>query len=200
MNIDLFEKKSKSWDKKSRRVENAKNIAEFAISKIKLKPTMHLMDLGAGTGLLSFFFAPYVGKITAVDNSASMLEVFQKKTNEFECETNSIMIDYTKQDLDKKFDGIISSMTLHHIKDIKNLFKKLYNSLNNGGFIALADLEKEDGTFHSDNTGVYHFGFDTEEILEVAKEVGFKNISINTASNIKKPHNNFDIFLLIGYK
>jgi len=43
---------------------------------IKLDKEMELLDLGAGTGLLSYFVAPFVKKIVAVDNSPSMMTAY----------------------------------------------------------------------------------------------------------------------------
>jgi cyclopropane fatty-acyl-phospholipid synthase-like methyltransferase len=200
MAIDNFAEKSKSWDMNSKRVQNAKSIAEKIIQNIELKPTMKLMDFGAGTGLLSYFIAPYVQTIVAVDNSPSMLEVFKKKTSEFACQTKVLEVDLSYEDINEKFDGIISSMTIHHLEDIKALFVKFYNMLKEGGFIAIADLDSEDGSFHSDNTGVFHYGFKQEELETIAKEVGFKNIRFKLASTIKKPHRNFTVFLMLAKK
>jgi len=197
---DLFAHKSKSWDMNSKRVQNAKSIAELIVKNIKLNKDMEIMDFGAGTGLLSYFIAPYVEKIVAVDNSPSMLLEFQSKCDEFSCKTEVIEKDLSTETLDRKFDGIISSMTVHHIEDILALFSKLYEMLNDGGFIAIADLDSEDGSFHSDNTGVFHHGFDREVLEVIANEVGFKEISFDTASVIKKPHREFTVFLMTAVK
>jgi len=198
--VDHFEHKSKSWDMKSRRVQNAKGIADLIVKNIELSPTMELMDFGAGTGLLSYFVSPYVDKIVAVDNSPSMLEEFKKKCDEFDCETEVIQKDLSCETLKRKFDGIISSMTIHHVEDMKALFSKFYDMLKSGGFIAIADLDSEDGSFHSDNAGVFHHGFDREILASVAKEAGFKNITFNLANTINKPHRDFSVFLLTAYK
>ena len=200
MAIDNFAHKSKSWDMNSKRVQNAKGIAEYIIENIKLEPSMKVMDFGAGTGLLSYFIAPYVETIVAVDNSPSMLEVFKEKSEEFECKTEVLELDLSKDDLDEKFNGIISSMTIHHLEDTKALFEKLYNMLEENGFIALADLDTEDGSFHSDNTGVFHYGFERATLEDIAKEVGFKNIRFELASTIKKPHADFSVFLMLAEK
>ena len=199
-NIDHFAHKSKSWDMNSKRVQNAKGIADLIVKNINLNRSMELMDFGAGTGLLSYFVAPHVTKISAVDNSPSMLLEFKNKCDEFSCETEIIEKDLSTDLIDRKFDGIISSMTIHHLEDIKALFSKLYTMLNEGGFIAIADLDTEDGSFHSDNAGVFHHGFDRETLEKEAKEVGFREIGFELASTISKPHREFTVFLMTGLK
>ena len=199
-NTDHFKNKSKSWDMSSMRVQNAKSIADLILKNIVFSDTMEVMDLGAGTGLLSYFIAPHVSKIVAVDNSPSMLNEFKNKASEFDSETEIIEADISKDDLNRTFDGIISSMTIHHVEDTKALFSKLYAMLNENGFIAIADLDTEDGSFHSDNAGVFHYGFDRKMLENIAKEVGFKNIRFDLASTINKPQATFTVFLMTASK
>lgn len=198
--VDHFAHKSKSWDMNSKRVQNAKGIAELIVKNIKLDKSMELMDFGAGTGLLSYFVAPFVKKIVAVDNSPSMLIEFENKCNEFSCETEVIEKDLSHETLERTFDGVISSMTIHHLEDTAALLSKLYTMLNVGGFVAIADLDSEDGSFHSDNTGVFHYGFDRVILENIAKEVGFKDIKFDLASTISKPHCTFTVFLMTAVK
>ncbi len=198
--IDNFAHKSKSWDMNSKRVKNAKGIAELIVNNIKLNRDMEIMDFGAGTGLLSYFISPFVKKIVAVDNSPSMLFEFENKCSEFSCETEVIEKDLSSDTLDRKFDGIISSMTIHHLEDTPALLSKLYDMLDNGGFIAIADLDNEDGSFHSDNTGVFHYGFDRHLLAQHAKDVGFKDVAFSLANTISKPHADFTVFLMTATK
>ena len=200
MSEDLFAKKSKSWDMNSKRVKNAKAIAEKVVKRIALKPEMRVMDFGAGTGLLSYFIAPYIDTIVAVDNSPSMLEMFREKSSEFKCKTEVLELDLNHHNICEKFDGIISSMTIHHIEALKPLFQKLYDMLEDGGFVAIADLDREDGTFHSDNSGVFHFGFERSVLEKIVEEVGFRDIKFELASTINKPHNDFTLFLMTAYR
>lgn len=199
-NTDLFAHKSKSWDMNSKRVKNAQGIAKLIVKNIELDKSMKIMDLGAGTGLLSYFVAPFVGKIVAVDNSPSMLREFESKCDEFACETEVKEIDIVKYDSNERYDGVISSMTIHHVEDIPTLLSKLYTMVEDGGFIALADLDVEDGTFHEDNTGVFHFGFDREKLAQEAQNAGFKDVTFSLASKICKPHREFTVFLMTALK
>jgi len=198
MKTDHFKEKSKDWDMNSKVVQNAKAIADIIIKEIPLEKSMSLMDFGAGTGLLSCFVSDSVKSITAVDNSPAMLEKFKAKCDSLDCHTQIIESDFSKESLDMKFDGIISSMTIHHLEDTTALFGKFYDMLNDDGFIAIADLDTEDGSFHGDNTGVFHFGFDRESLEAIAKEVGFKDIRFELASTISKPHQDFTVFLMMA--
>ena len=197
-NKDLFENKSKTWDTQSGSAKTAKGIADLIVKNIKLNNTMDILDFGAGTGLLSYFVSPYINKIVAVDNSPAMLLEFKKKI--FPCVTEVLEKDLSLESIDKKVDGIISSMTIHHLEDTRALFYKFYTMLDEGGFIAIADLDLENGSFHSDNTGVFHYGFDRKALQLIAEEIGFKDIKFDLASTINKPHGSYTIFLLMGVK
>ena len=197
---DFFENKSKTYSKDSKRVRNVQTIANGIINKITYTKDMHIMDFGSGTGLLSIEIAPYVGKITGIDMSKSMNDELKANKDLVACDLEILELDLSKSNIDKKFDGIISSMTLHHVEDILELFKKFHSMLEEGGTIALSDLYTEDGTFHSEDTGVFHFGFDEEFILKCAQEAGFRQLEIHEVSVAKKPHKDFPIFLLTGSK
>lgn len=200
MNHDFFSHKAKSYDSNVKRVDNVENIANCILSNIHLTPEMRIMDFGSGTGLLLERIAPHVKHITAVDISQSMIEQLKTKSKDIKCELDVIECDLSTSDLNKQFDGIISSMTLHHIKDLKSLFSKLYQLLNDNGFIALADLKTEDGSFHIEDTGVFHFGFSEQELTDFAVQAGFKRVKISTASTIEKPYGNYPVLLLSAFK
>lgn len=192
---DNFEQKAKEWDNKSVRVQNAHTIAKAIKDKIGLNKEMHLMDFGVGTGLLGFEVLKDVKSMDGVDTSKGMIEKLEEKNTSSEY-IKPICQDILKNKLDTKYDGVISSMTLHHVEHLDEFFKTIKESLNKNGFIAIADLASEDGTFHSDNEGVHHFGFDERELGNIVKNCGFKDIEFKHIHTINKPHKDFDIFLL----
>ena len=200
MQNDYFKNKSNNYEKDKNRVNNVQNIANCILKEIEFNKTMHIMDFGSGTGLLLEKIAPYVKKISAVDLSESMNKKLSEKKEFLDCELEIHQIDINKSNFTNKFDCIISSMTLHHIENITLLFEKFYNLLNTNSTIALADLYTEDGSFHTEDTGVYHFGFSEDEMINIAKKTGFKNIKIQKASIASKPHGNYPIFLLTASK
>jgi len=195
---DWFVDKASDYDTNKDRTQNVNNIAQGILGEVSFSKRMKIMDFGSGTGLLLSKIAPYVGEITAIDISTSMNNVL--KTKKIDCKIQIVEMDLTAEKLDKKFDSIISSMTLHHIDDVKGLFKKFYTLLNDKGTIAIADLDKEDGSFHTTNTGVFHHGFDREEFKSFAESVGFRNLKIQSISTAEKPTGNYSVFLLTGEK
>lgn len=196
MSRDFFEHKADIYDGDDQRVSNVENIANAIIGRVCLNRKMHLMDFGSGTGLLLERIAPFVRKITAIDISKSMNEQLDKKRGSISCEIDILEIDLESTNINDEFDGIISSMTMHHVEDIREMFDKLYSMLNDDGIIAISDLDKEDGSFHIEDTGVYHFGFEREAITSFAKQAGFREVEIIDASVVQKPHGKFPVFLL----
>lgn len=198
MSKDFFAHKASAYEQNPKRVNNVDNIAQTIINHTPLQQDMHLMDFGAGTGLLLERIAPHVKKITAVDISESMIEVLENKREQLACDLNILKADLESESLTDTFDGIISSMTMHHIKDVEAMFKKLFLLVKAGGFIAIADLDQEDGSFHTEDTGVHHFGFERTAIARMATAAGFREVTTVDASIIEKPQGEFGVFLLSG--
>ena len=195
---DHFKDKAREWDRSSRRVQGALKIANAIHDRFVMDKDMQIMDFGTGTGLLGFEIARFVQKVYGVDTSKEMIEQLKEKnTSELSLETYHR--DIIKEPIDKEFDGIVSSMTLHHIKDLELFFQTIYKNTKKGGFIAIADLEKEDGTFHSNNDGVHHFGFEEDKLCNIVKFAGFNDVKFENINTIKKEQE-YGIFLLSAIK
>jgi 2-polyprenyl-3-methyl-5-hydroxy-6-metoxy-1,4-benzoquinol methylase len=196
---DHFQHKANNWDSGDIRVNGAKIIADAISQNINLHDEMEILDFGVGTGLLGFEIAKVTKKVYGVDTSASMLTKLEEK-NTPELSITPFCQDIVKEPLKMQFDGLISSMTLHHVEDLKAFFTTIYDNIHKDGFIAIADLESEDGTFHSDNTGVFHFGFKADELCKIVEECGFKDVHFENINTINKPHRDFGVFLLRASK
>lgn len=196
MNKDYFAQKAGSYEQDVSRVDNVENIANSIIKTVTLGKEMHLLDFGSGTGLLLERIAKHVSRITAVDISKAMNKQLDDKRARLKCDVEIIEMDLSSTNLDRKFDGIISSMTMHHIQDIGSMLKNFYSMLRVGGFIAIADLDTEDGSFHAENLGVHHFGFDRVKIANMATEAGFADAAVSSSSLIHGPNGDYPVFLL----
>ncbi len=198
MSKDFFAHKAHTYEQSPDRVDNVSNIANTILDKAKLDTSMHLLDFGSGTGLLLERIAPHVKKITAVDISPSMNRQLAEKQSSLACELEILQLDLESQTIEGQFDGIISSMTMHHVRDVGAMFCRFHEMVKPGGFIAIADLDKEDGSFHTEDTGVFHFGFDRDEIASVATQAGFENVEVVSASMIERETGDYPVFLLIA--
>lgn len=196
-----FDKAAQEWDSGDMRQNIADAVFKTIASRIALLNTMEIMDFGAGTGLLSFKIAPMVRSVTGVDLSAGMLEQLEAK-NSTTVHVNAVLQDIMTQPLEQKFNGIVSSMAMHHVQNTPALFETFYTHLKRDGFIAIADLEEEDGTFHAQhgNDGVYHFGFNKESLRNIIEKAGFKNVRFHDAYTVKREDGNYPIFLVTAMK
>jgi len=196
--MSTFDKKAQNWDSGDIRVNGAKKIAEAIEKKIKLTQDMEIVDFGVGTGLLGFEIAKKVKQVYGIDTSAGMLEKLQEKNSQ-DLHIIPLQQDIIKEPLQQTFDGFVSSMTLHHVKELDAFFQTIHGNIKENGFIAIADLEEEeeeDGTFHSDNEGVHHFGFKEKMLREIVQKAGFEDVKIENINTIKKTHCDFGVFLL----
>ncbi len=210
---NYFDQAAKTWDEKSARVELARAVACAIRKNVELNPEFSCMEYGCGTGIISLLLAPYVKRIATVDTSRQMLKVLEEKLARQPGPHNisTYQMDLTDERFAlvpflKELDLIFSSMTLHHIGPVQKLLSRFYQLLRPGGWLAIADLDKEDGDFHGkDVPGVAHFGFEREEIRKLLSDIGFKGIKILMAHKMKKTTEAgvtkvFPIFLATGRK
>ena len=201
-----FDKAAASWDDKPQRRLIADAVTAGIAVMIPLHHELHVLEYGCGTGLCGLQLAPHVGHLTAADTSSGMLEELKRKSQTLGLNNvTPVLISPDHWTLPAEaFDLAFSSMVLHHIGETQPLLKNFYRSLQPGGFLALADLEKEDGTFHDDPTGVAHFGFKPQELLTVLKDLGFIDLKAQTVYTTRKERENntynYPVFLITGRK
>ncbi len=202
-----FDKEAATWDEEPRRVKLAHDVADTLIREVKLTPVMDALDYGCGTGLVTLRLQPHVRTITGADSSKGMIAVLQQKVKKQGLKNvRAQLVDF---ELGERVTGtfhlIVSSMTLHHVCDPAVLFGEFHALLQLGGCLCIADLDKEDGSFHGDNTGVLHFGFDRKELKELLGKAGFHDVRDTIAATVVKEiegkgKKEFPVFLLIGRK
>lgn len=202
--MNEFDIKAAGWDQNPIIWERAEAIANEIKRLIPLNKQMTALEFGAGTGVTSFILKDSLKEITLMDNSSEMVKVMNNKINTSKVKNlKTLNFNLEKTELkDAKFDLIFNQMVLHHITDIENIITKFYNLLNPGGFLAIADLYIEDGSFHGEGfTG--HKGFDPTELSSLLLKPGFENISHRQCFVINKKISDtetkqFGVFLLIA--
>ncbi len=209
MNIEKrdFDKEATSWDEEPKRVKLVNDIADAISDEVMLTSNMDALDFGCGTGLLTLLLHPLVHSITGVDNSQGMLDVLKAKIkNRNLTNVRTQYLDLEKGDvLEGSYHLIVSCMTLHHIREIRPLLDQFYKVLDPSGYLCIADLDLDDGQFHGNNDGVFHFGFDRIVLRKSFIGAGFDDIRDRTAAKIIKPIHDggirsFTIFTMTGRK
>ena len=192
-----FDTAALNWDEEPRRVKLAGEIAAAIQENLPLSEEWDGLDFGCGTGLVSLKLAPLLRSMTGIDNSSGMLDRLNKKIEKSGyLNMRTELCDLGKGDLPTgKYHLITSAMTLHHIEKIIPLLQLLKTLLYPGGWVALADLESEDGSFHDDPTGIFHHGFSSEDLSNMLENAGFSSISITNATTVVKAERSFPVLL-----
>jgi len=199
--MSSFDSRAREWDKDKMHMERSVAIATELEKMIPLRHSMKALEYGAGTGILSFMLKDRFSEITLMDNSQEMINICIEKTNYLE--TSHIVplwFDLEHENYEGKFDLIYNQMVLHHVNDFEAIIKTFYSLLNTEGYLAIADLYTEDGSFHGIDVKV-HLGFDPEMLAEILKKAGFKDIEYKTCFEVKRESGKiFPVFLLVAQK
>ena len=101
-----------------------------------------VLDLGAGTGLLSQFWVQHylTAEFVLVDIADEMLDVARKRFAGMENVTYQVL-NYTNELPCGNFDVIASALSIHHLEDEdkQNLFAHIYDLLPSGGLFVNYD-------------------------------------------------------------
>ena len=157
----------------------------------------YAVDFGCGTGLVTLQLAPFLRSMTGVDSSPGMLDRLNRKIiHAGFSNVRTELCDVTSGDLPMGLYHLITSaMTLHHMEEVAPLLQALKRLLHPGGWVSLADLASEDGSFHDDPTGIFHHGFSADELSDMLRNAGFSSISISRAADIKKGDKIYPVLL-----
>ena len=200
-----FDNKARTWDENPVHLERSQAIARKMEEIIPLKINMNALELGAGTGILSFLLADKLNHITMMDSSSEMVKVTEEKIHNRQISNlSAIYCDLEKETPDGLFDLIFNQMVLHHIENIESIFGKFYQLLQDGGFLAIADLYLEDGSFHGEGFNG-HLGFDPAELTKKLTKAGFKDVKFEQCYVVKRviseeETRSYPVFLLTATK
>lgn len=196
-----FDSKARQWDDNPVFRERGLKIADAIRTAVPLHRHMNALDYGCGTGLLSFPLKDELGAILMADSSGGMLEVVNEKiaalgvTNMATLQLD-LMADPPPSE---RFDLIVTAMTLHHVPDTNYILRIFHDLLQPGGYLCIADLDQEDGSFHGIEVDVHH-GFDQADLGRRAAQAGFAGMQFQTVFSIAKEHatgtRDYPVFLM----
>jgi len=203
-NSDRFDELAKSWDVAPQHVARTRDVAALIRERVKLSG-MSALEIGAGTGLLSFALSDALGSVVATDPSQGMVDVLLDKIRQSgSANIRALRCGGDLAEVAGPFDLAMLQMALHHIPDVPGFLRRVHGKLGPGGTLAIADLDTEDGSFHGSEVTDVHLGFDRAEIVNQLAEAGFEAVSIGTAHVMKRSVEGlvreYPIFLVIARK
>jgi ubiquinone/menaquinone biosynthesis C-methylase UbiE len=203
MTTDDFDARAATWDDDPAKVERARAVAAAIGRSVPLAPAMRALEYGCGTGLLSFVLRPRLGAITLADVSQGMLDVAAAKIAAAgDPAMRTVKLDLVADPLPaERYDLVYSLMTLHHIPDTAAILARLRAVLREPGWLAIADLDAEDGSFHGAGFDG-HLGFDRDKLGALTRAAGFATVAFSTAHVMTSPvgaaARTYPIFLMVA--
>jgi 2-polyprenyl-3-methyl-5-hydroxy-6-metoxy-1,4-benzoquinol methylase len=197
MHETYFDQRAATWDSNPNRLELAQAIMNCINNRIPLRADFSVLDYGCGTGLLSVLLASRVKSVTSADTSQEMLAQLQNKlTGNKISNIRAVVFDIIKpQRQCTVYDLVASSMTLHHLPDATRGITELCKLAKPGGWLTLADLFSEDGSFHSDVPVKYN-GFDPEGLSTLIGNLGFQNVTFEFVYEIPRNNRTYPVFCI----
>jgi 2-polyprenyl-3-methyl-5-hydroxy-6-metoxy-1,4-benzoquinol methylase len=203
--MDDFDAEAATWESNPGHLERTSAIARAIRSLVPLSRTMRALEVGCGTGLLSFALHDDLGTVVATDPSQGMIDVLVAKIEAAKAENiQALRVDLGKEPIPGSFHLVFLQMALHHIPDVEGFLLSAWESLEEGGWLCIADLDSEDGSFHGFDTEGIHPGFDRPDLVRDVQGAGFHVVDIDTVFEIQRESDGrerrYPIFLLVARK
>lgn len=182
-----FDSRAKTWDEDVAKRQRAQRVAAIIAARVPELAEKTVLEYGAGTGLLGLALQPLVAGVTLADVSRGMLSVADEKiaAGGFQ-NVRTLLLDLTSgPPPDLRFDVVCTLMTLHHIPDTDGISRAFHRLLSSGGYVCIADLDREDGSFHGAGFDG-HNGFERADLAARLERSGFRDVRFETALEVKK--------------
>lgn len=200
-----FDAKAQEWDNDPVKLERAATVAAAIRNRVRLSPDLSALEYGCGTGLLSFALYRELGSIRLADSSAGMLAVLREKIAASGADhLRPMRLDLTVDPLPaERYDLIYTLMTLHHVSDVDRILRDFHALLRPDGALCIADLDREDGSFHGAGFDGHH-GFEREALRDQLAQAGFGEIQFDTCYMMRKSQGEgareYPVFLAVARK
>jgi len=181
---DCRHQQAKSFFKKNahRFQENQNLIAEYnhysqciddVLDNEAIASTATAIEIGPGDSDLILTLANRFHNITAIDNTAEMLEKTRRKTATAGKDNVNFLVGEL-HDYKGDCELLVVNMVLHHLASPINFFFEAKQHLKAGGCLLIADLCAHDQNWTTDTCGDLWLGFDADELDGWASAAGFE--------------------------
>lgn len=171
---EFFAGSAAEWDRV--RDELFGSRSELGALPALLDPDWTLGDLGCGTGQLTAALAPFVAKVEAVDESATMLASARRRIAGV---GNVELHEGTLESLplaDRSLDAAVLSLVLHHAVEPADVLRETARVLRPGGRILIIDMVPHERDEYRAQMGHVWLGFGESELSSALAKAGFEDV------------------------
>lgn len=135
-------------------------------------------DLGCGTGQTSAAFAPYVGRVIAVDESSAMLAAAKKRLASHDnVELRSGQLERLPLD-DAALDVAVLSLVLHFVADPGAVIAEAARVLRPGGILLVVDMLPHEREEYRATMGHVWLGFSDAQLVSWLTDAGLTDMRV----------------------
>ncbi len=117
--------------------------AALSLAELPRDVALTILDLGAGTGLMTSFFADAfpAARFTLIDVASEMLDHARARLAHFGERFTFVVGDFSTVELPSAVDLVISGLAIHHLDDAAKqaIFGRVHAGLKGGGVFVNAD-------------------------------------------------------------
>lgn len=166
--------------------------AKQLVNSVNISSNYHILDVATGRGAILKEASKKItndGEIIGIDISSKMIEETKKELEALQINANLLQMDGENLLFnDKMFDVVFSSFGVIFMPNIKKALSEFLRVLRNNGVLAISTWGKGDVFFQSfkdvakdfnlDITASFHPFSDTNPIVNLLKEIGFRDIEV----------------------
>jgi len=176
--LSFFRDNSESFKEQQELIASWQDYSQGALhllDRCGLPPTASILEIGPGDGTLLPALAARAGKVTALDNSASMLASARSTAGDldkvvFTEGEPSILLERTE-----RFDAVVANMVLHHTPHPDQVLAEAGALSKPGGFLVVSDLCAHDQAWAREHCGDLWLGFEPAQLTDWALAAGLED-------------------------
>ncbi|MFK7693494.1 class I SAM-dependent methyltransferase [Paenibacillus sp. HJGM_3] len=121
---------------------NNAELLSWVVNSFELNRTMKVLDVAAGTGIVSRAFAPHVAEVTAVDLSEDMI----RQGRQLLVEQGIDNVRYVQGNVEQlpvengQFDVVVSRLAFHHFVHPDKVLNEMARACRSDGVIGVIDM------------------------------------------------------------